>query len=101
MSFEMMALRMKSFAVAMQAKCGAVDPKEVDALWQMANERLERNDPFLSDISDFCREYPFVRFNARLVDIGNALAEAVVGSQPSLPVQSQVYEWQLRRDING
>lgn len=98
-----MVLRGQALEVALLAKCGSVEKKQVDCLWGRALVELKAPDPFLSAIHAFCSGYCSRRRNKKaLAGIGNDLADAVVRTLPDLTQSPQPqFDWQQRKDING
>ncbi|KAB6717735.1 hypothetical protein [Roseobacter sp. TSBP12] len=105
MSRDHSILRGRALEAALKAKGGALDPKEVEALWLRANRVLERDDPFFAAIQEFVTLFPVRRFTPQLVSLGDDLADAVIAAQPAPNIAPQsaikIDHWQDRKDING
>lgn len=93
---EDIALRMSAFALAGQARVGAVDPLDLADLYIRAEQHLESSDPLFRAITGFVTALEVAEFDheARRA-AGEDLQHAIeVINMPEPPGQD-------RRDING
>ena len=73
-----LAVRFSAFAVAQNAKIGAVEAHEVDGLRAMAERELGVDDPVRRAVTHFATQYELKAFDpAGLVQIGHELSDAI------------------------
>lgn len=78
MSDRLAAVRMDAFALAMQAKCGAVSPHDLDMMVARAEETLPHDDTLYRAITRFATQHAVSRFDPDvMMELGAELHDAV------------------------
>lgn len=89
-------IKMAALAVALQAKCGELDPLDVADLLARAEQELDAEDQLFRAITDFATQHQLCRFDLpKLAEIGADLNRHVeIACLPSPPDPE-------RSDIHG